>query len=313
MNRAKNKIRNYILIISVLFIYSITCKAQDGFVKNSYTFDVNPNSYVNKTSLKINEGEQVHITASGKIVLRGVTGSATPEGIDGFKNCRMDPVFPFGALLYKIGDDDWNIVDPEDSIIAEQTGYLKLMVNDNDPTTNTGRFTVKVTVQSLKADSGQKIVKKTEVIKKKEVVNQTEPKKVTKDISPDLPSGTLTLSELQKISSDNLNNAKGLLTSKQFHFDDASNDHMNKYNFNNNNVTSSIIKDVKENQTTFTTSSRENYEQIKESLDEYGYTRGKLVEKVAGVTKYVNSKYSLFILALKLNNKYQYSFAIKKL
>ncbi len=134
MNRAKNKVRNYILIISLLSIYSITCRAQDGFVKNSYTFDVNSNSYANKTSLKINEGEQVHITASGKIILRGVTGSSTPEGIDGFKNCRMDPVFPYGALLYKIGDDDWNIVDPEDSIIAEQTGYLKLMINDNDPT-----------------------------------------------------------------------------------------------------------------------------------------------------------------------------------
>jgi hypothetical protein len=306
MNRAKNKVRNYILIISLLFIYSITCKAQDGFVKNSYIFDVNSNSYINKTSLKINEGEQVHITASGKIVLRGVTGSATPEGIDGFKNCRMDPVFPFGALLYKIGDDDWNIVDPEDSIIAEQTGYLKLMVNDNDPTTNTGKFTVKVTVQSLQADSGQKIAVQ-------KIIRKSEPKKVAKDISPDLPAGTLTLSELQKISYYSLTDAKGFLTSKQFHFDDASNDHMNKYNFNNDNVTSSIIKDVKENQTTFSTSSKENYEEIKESLDKFGYTRGKLVEKVAGVTKYVNSKYSLFILALKLNNKYQYSFAIKKL
>ncbi len=88
---------------------------------------------------------------------------------------------------------------------------------------------------------------------------------------------------------------------------------MNKYDFSKDNVTSSIIKDVKENQTTFTTSSKENYEKIKESIDEYGYKRGKLVEKVSGVTKYVNSKYSLFILAIKLNNKYQYSFAIKKL
>jgi hypothetical protein len=312
MNRAKNKIRNCILAISFLPIYAITCKAQDSFVKNTYTFEIKANSYINKTSLKINEGEQIIIKPSGIIVLRGVTGSASPEGKEGFTNCRMDPVFLYGALLYKIGEDDWEIVDPEDTIIAEQTGYLKFMVNDNDPTSNSGQFTVKVTSLSLKADSGQKVatVKKSD---RKKNTETTEHRKATENISPPLSMGTLSLSELQRVCNYNLTAAKGFLTAKQFRFDDGSNDHMNKYNFNKDNLTTSVIKDAAENQTTYVTSSTENYKEIKAALDDYGYTRRNLVKKVEGVTKYANSKYSLFILSFKLNNKYQYSFAIKKL
>jgi hypothetical protein len=312
MNRAKNKIWNCILAISLLSIYAITCKAQDSFLKNNYTFEVKANSYINKTSLKINEGEEVLIKASGIITLRGVTGSASPEGKEGFNNCRMDPVFLYGALLYKIGEDDWEIVDPQDSIIAEQTGYLKFMVNDNDPTSNSGQFTVKVTLLSLNADSGKKVIafKKTE---RKKTTETPERKRTAENISPPLSSGTLSLSELQKVCTDNLTAAKGLLSAKQFRFDDGSNDHLNKYNFNNGNVVTSVIKDAAENQTTYVTSSTDNYKEIKAALDDYGYKRRSLVKKVEGVTKYVNSKYSLFILSFKLNNKYQYSFAMKKL
>ena len=147
MNRAKNKIQNYILVISLFLIYSVTCKAQNSFAKN-YTFNVS--SQVKKINLKINAGDEVHISASGTIALRGVTGATGPEGTEGFTNYRMDPVFDYGALLYKIGDDDWNIVDPGDTIIAEKPGFLKLMINNNDPLNNSGSFKVKKLFASLK-------------------------------------------------------------------------------------------------------------------------------------------------------------------
>jgi hypothetical protein len=307
MNRAKNKMRIYILAISLLFIYSIACKAQNSPAKNSYTFDVSPG--IQKTDLKINEGDRVQLSASGTVVLRGVTGSVGPEGKDGFKNCRMDQVFEYGALLYKIGDDDWNIVDPEDTIIAERIGYLKFMINDNDPSNDSGKFIVKVTVN----DSIQKVAKK--IVPKK--IHIAEPKKIPENTSPHLPAttlaGTLTLSELQKASSYNFNDAKSFLTSKQFRIDNESKDNMSKYSFNKDDVTASIVKDGKENQTTFETSSTDNYEQIKASLDKFGYTHRKAGKKVEGVSKYANSKYALSIVSLKLNNKTQYFFTIKKL
>src|SRR5258708_23536583 len=159
MDRAKNKVQNYILAILLFSIYSITCKGQNGPVKNSHTFDVSANSFINKTDLKINEGDKVNFSASGTIVLRGLTGLSAPEGREGFSNCRMDPIFLYGALLYKIGEDDWEIVNSDDTIVAEQTCYLKFMVNDNDPTSNKGKYTVKVTIGDSKPDSVQKIVK----------------------------------------------------------------------------------------------------------------------------------------------------------
>ncbi|HEY8780413.1 MAG TPA: hypothetical protein VIM16_02260 [Mucilaginibacter sp.] len=307
MNRAKNKMHNCILAIVLFSIYSITTKGQNSPVKNSYTFDVSANSFINKTDLKINEGDKVNLSPSGTIVLRGVTGSSAPEGREGFANCRMDPVFPYGALLYKIGEDDWEIVNSDDTIVAERTGYLKFMVNDNDPTDNKGKYTVKVTVGDVKPNITQKIAT---VAKKAKVADH---KTTAPNTSPHLPAGILTLSELEKASGDNLNDAKEFLTSKQFRFDDASNDHMHKYNFNKDNITASLVKDIKENQTTFETSSSDNYEEIKASLDKYGFKHRKADKEVKGVTKYSNSKYSLFIVLLNLNNKRQYFFSIKKL
>jgi hypothetical protein len=155
MNRAKNKVRNYTFAILLLSVYSIVCKAQNRFVKNRSTFSVS--IHLKKTYLKVNVGDVVQVTASGKMVFHGITGSAGPEGIDGFTDRCMDPVFPFGALLYKVGNDDWVMADPDNPLTADQTGYLKLMVNDNDPSANRGRFMVKVTVTSSKANGGHQI------------------------------------------------------------------------------------------------------------------------------------------------------------
>ena len=305
MNRAKNKVRIYILAILLFSIYAFRSDAQNSFVKNSFSFVVG--STIKKTDLKIKEGDELHISASGTVVVQGFTGSVGPEGIDGYKNHRMDPVFPYGALLYKVGDDDWNIVDPEDTITAERAGLLKFMVNDNDPSTNTGKFTVKVLVKSLKPETAQKIAKNAQPKKAPEI---TPPHAVA---SSHTSGGTLTLSELQKASSNNAEGVKSFLTSKQFQFDDASKDDMSKYNYKKDDVSASIIKDTKANQTTFITSSDDNYRSIKASLDKFGYRLRKSEKKVDGVNKYANSKYSLSIVQVSLNNKPQYFITIKKL
>ena len=299
MNWAKNKIRIYIPAILLISVFSMTCEAQNDFVKKSYSIEVG--SAIKKTVFKINEGDEVHISASGKVVVHGFSGSVGPDGLDGYRDLRMDPVFAYGALLYKIGDDDWNIVDPEDTIIADRTGMLKFIVNDNDPSNNSGKFSVKISVKSVKPDEPVKVVKK------------AEPKKTIENIPKYLPPGTLTLPELQKTSNYGLTDARNFLTAKQFRFDDESNDKMNKYNFNNGVINASVVKDISGNQTTFITSSADNYKTIKAALDNYGFKHRKTEKKVDGVDKYSNSRYSLSIVQVTLNSKPQYFFTIKKL
>ena len=299
MNWAKNKVGAYTLIILLFSSFSIICRAQDDFVKKSYTVEVG--ATIKKTSFKINEGDEVRISASGRVVVHGFSGSVGPDGLDGYKGYRMDQVFAYGALLYKIGDDNWNIVDPEDTIIADRTGTLKFIINDNDPSNDQGKFTVKITVKSSKGDDSPKIVKK------------AEPKKVPEKIPKNLPAGTLTLSELQKATNYGLGDVKSFLTEKQFRFDDESNEKMNKYIFNNGVINATVVKDTNGNQTTFITSSADNYKTIKAALDNYGYRHRKIEKKVDGVDKYSNSKYSLSIVQITLNSKPQYFFTIRKL
>ena len=111
--------------------------------------------------------------------------------------------------------------------------------------------------------------------------------------SPRSTAGVLTLAQLQQISSYGAKAAKTFLTSKQFQFDNGSDDQTNKYNFNNNEVIAFVIKYVNENQASFSTSSAYNYQVIKASLNKYRYTPRELVTKAEGVFKYANSRYSM--------------------
>jgi len=403
MNRAKNKVLNYTFAILLLSVYSIACKAQNSFVKNRATYSVS--MHLKKTYLKINAGDVVQVTASGKMVFHGITGSAGPGGMDGFTDRCMDPVFPYGALLYKVGEDDWVMADPDNPLTADQAGYLKLMVNENDPSGNRGWFTVKVIVTSSKANGGHQITNRPAPNKAKQNIaaipnagvapekpknnvapiphsgaalekpknniaptpNSTAtpekaknnivppprpgaasgkakdnmapttnsaavpgkakdniaptpnsvvvPEKVKNNIAP-IPrsaAGLLTLPQLQQLSTYSAKAAKGFLTSKHFRVDGDSDDQTNKYDFNNNDITAYIIKYVKENQATFSTSSAYNYEAIIAALHKYRYTPRELVTKAEGVTKYANAKYSMSIVLSQLNNKPQYLFVVKKL
>ena len=68
-----------------------------------------------------------------------------------------------------------------------------------------------------------------------------------KDNIPPIPHSTaalLTLPQLQQLSTYSAKAAKAFLTSKQFRVDTESNNQMNKYNFNNNDVTAYITKYV---------------------------------------------------------------------
>jgi hypothetical protein len=338
-------------------------------VKNRYTFNVS--KYLKKTRVKIDTGDVVQITASGKIILHGVPGSAGPEGVDDFTDRCIDPVFPYGALLYKIGYDDWNMVDPDNAITADKTGYLKLTVNDNHPSNNRGMFTVNVTVTSSKINGRHQLVKVPAPQKAEDNIapiphSTAVPKKARDNIqpiphstavpqktgdniqpiphstavtekakgnilpiqhstvvqekakdniqpTPHLTAGILTLSQLQLLSTNSANAAKAFLTAKHFRVDAESSDLTNKYNFSNNDVSASIIKYVKENQASLSTSSALNYEVIKASLHNYEYTPRELVTKAEGVTKFANSRYSISIVLFKLNNKPQYIFVVKRL
>ncbi len=124
------------------------------------------------------------------------------------------------------------------------------------------------------------------------------PEKVKNNIAP-IPrsaAGLLTLPQLQQLSSNTAKSAQAFLKSKHFRVDGESDDLGNKYNFNNEDITAYIIKYVKENPDTFSTSSEYNYEAIIASLHKYRYTPRELVTKAEGVTKYANAKYSMSIV-----------------
>jgi len=102
------------------------------------------------TGIKVKAGDKITISASGKIVLKSLSGGI--YGPDGFIGGKEDSAYdaeadiPYGALVYKIGEDGTEQKVGSKSIIEiEESGTLYLSIYEtvyNDE--NTGSYTVKV-------------------------------------------------------------------------------------------------------------------------------------------------------------------------
>jgi hypothetical protein len=106
---------------------------------NKYEID----SYTNTTEVNIKKGEQITITAKGSITYGAWAGSGGPDGIDGYTSYNRIQGFRHGSLLVRIGDKaEWESVGTSKTIVAARNGVLQFIVNDADPSNNSGSFTV---------------------------------------------------------------------------------------------------------------------------------------------------------------------------
>jgi hypothetical protein len=109
-------------------------------VDKANTIDVS--SYSNYTRVFLKKGNTLTLKASGSISLGPFAGTTGPEGIDGHSLYNFVQGFKQGSLLGKIGDGPWFLVGNGQTIACEESGNLQLVVNDNDPSNNSGYFLV---------------------------------------------------------------------------------------------------------------------------------------------------------------------------
>lgn len=106
-----------------------------------------------RTSIKVNRGDKIKISATGKIVLGLFAGASSPDGINGFREYNIVPNARHGSLLARVrqvGDDVWYVVGSEGSFIAESFGTLEFQVNDADAGNNSGQFNISVEITRKK-------------------------------------------------------------------------------------------------------------------------------------------------------------------
>lgn len=109
------------------------------------------NSYSNSTDISIKKGSKIIITASGSVTYGAWAGSGGPDGIDGYTNYNQIQGFRHGSLLVRIGDNgEWEAVGTSKSILAKNSGVLQFIVNDGDPSNNSGAFIVDLKITKSK-------------------------------------------------------------------------------------------------------------------------------------------------------------------
>lgn len=107
-------------------------------------------SYTNATKIKINKGDIIEISAYGTITYGVWAGSGGPDGIEGYTSYNIIQDSRHGRLLVKVGDDNWIPVGKKIKIVAKKSGYVDFMVNDSDPSNNSGSFLIDYKITKLK-------------------------------------------------------------------------------------------------------------------------------------------------------------------
>lgn len=119
------------------------------FKSKAWNWSLGSGKGATNTDIYVREGDVVYITASGSIRFGAWAGSAGPEGMNGFSSYNKVNGAKHGALLFRVGDSgNWYIAGREASITSEKSGYLRLLINDNDPGNNSGTFKGKITVKT---------------------------------------------------------------------------------------------------------------------------------------------------------------------
>jgi len=100
----------------------------------------------NVVTVRINAGDRIFMEAGGEISLGAFAGKTGPDGIDGYTIYKRVSSFKHGSLLYHIGDGAWACLDENKTFTAVTSGKLEFIVNDNDPSNNSGQFWVNIKI-----------------------------------------------------------------------------------------------------------------------------------------------------------------------
>lgn len=126
--------------------------------EKNYNFTINTSA---SPGIEVALGEEVKIEAQGSIMLGFFAGVTTPGGIEGYRSYNIDPSSKHGALLYKIGNGSFSAMNaPSVTFKAKNSGELHFVVNDNDPSNNSGYFDVRVTINSSSSLATDKNIRK---------------------------------------------------------------------------------------------------------------------------------------------------------
>ena len=129
------------------FSVSERSKSDINFAQIQKPNIINVSSYSNHTRVFLKKGNIITLKASGEITLGPFAGTTGPEGIEGFTLYNFVQEFKQGSLLGKIGDGEWFLVGNGQTITCQDSGDLQLVVNDNDPSNNTGYFYVEYNIK----------------------------------------------------------------------------------------------------------------------------------------------------------------------
>jgi hypothetical protein len=130
------------------FSVSEKSKSDVNFARTEKPNTIDVSSYSNHTRVFLKKGNILTLKASGEITLGPFAGTTGPEGIEGYTIYDFVQGFKQGSLLGKIGDGEWFLVGNGQTITCQESGDLQLVVNDNDPSNNSGYFYVEYSINN---------------------------------------------------------------------------------------------------------------------------------------------------------------------
>jgi hypothetical protein len=133
--------------------------AAPGGAQTAQTVEVNPARVYTPTGIAVKAGDEVQITATGRIAFGGgPIANLGPDGIPWGRRCTDIAAsegrgFPWPArglscwsLFARVGPSDPVEIGSGATFTAERGGQLRLGLNDNYAADNTGTFTAEVTL-----------------------------------------------------------------------------------------------------------------------------------------------------------------------
>lgn len=110
------------------------------------------------TAILIRSGDRIRIRASGEVGFGLLAGSGGPNGINYGTRYNYIAGQPHGRLMARYSRpgmrplDGWFPVgvgwDQAREVVISEPGVLEFLVNDNNPSNNTGAFSIEVTIHS---------------------------------------------------------------------------------------------------------------------------------------------------------------------
>jgi len=120
-------------------------KANINLAKRVSDRKLEVDSYTNMTDIVLQVGDKMKIQADGfiRVAPLNLVPPVGPAGIKNYDGQKHDKLFPFGALIAKIGDKgEWFLIGYGRAFNADTSGKLMLKINDDEPDDNNWHYDV---------------------------------------------------------------------------------------------------------------------------------------------------------------------------